>query len=556
MQIKNAFRWAICTSLVFINFNAETEALAGSPNLPSGSPIFLDQGNKWGMSERKDFYSIDQGSWIIPYQWIVALNQPNGLPFMRDSLSRYGYLPNAKSVKNPNGLPVGFLVAKSDLLGPQFSMTCAACHTRQITNRGFSYRIDGGPAFSDAYSFFKDLDASVGYTLANRSEFYQFQYRIQWQGMNPPSYEQVSKWYLPFHTLMTNALNQNTDPWGIGRMDALSMIQDRVDGLQIGRPAQDYIIRDNIAPANSAVRYPFIWNDAKQDFAQWAGTAVNGNYSYALQRHTLGVLGLFAFLQPQPDPSKKNGYNFLSADSINFDGLGVAETLAGRIGPPQWPFKVDASKAARGKLIYEKTCALGCHEMKQGQARPPVTDTWRTPVINAGTDTRYYDVLRRTSASSGILTGFFNPVNNSGPIPANGVVSFTLVNTVNQSILTQRYPQIDLTISAPIRPTGAYETRVLQGIWAAAPYLHNGSVQSLAELLKPAKDRVKSFQVGPEYDTDNVGIAAVQPGGASSLRVTTDCTSINSGNSNCGHEFGVWLSPAQKEDLLEYLKNL
>ncbi|MBV9560548.1 MAG: hypothetical protein JOY90_08810, partial [Bradyrhizobium sp.] len=101
---------------------------------------------------------------------------------------------------------------------------------------------------------------------------------------------------------------------------------------------------------------------------------------------------------------------------------------------------------------------------------------------------------------------------------------------------------------------GAYESRVLQGIWAAAPYLHNGSVASLAELLKPAAQRKASFSLGPNYDTDEIGLAANQPG--SNVRPTTDCSKLDSGNSRCGHEWGTSLSDQEKKALLEYLKTL
>jgi hypothetical protein len=104
-------------------------------------------------------------------------------------------------------------------------------------------------------------------------------------------------------------------------------------------------------------------------------------------------------------------------------------------------------------------------------------------------------------------------------------------------------------------PKGSYEARVMQGIWAAAPYLHNGSVPTLAELLKPADQRVTAFKVGPAYDTVNVGLAAEQTQFNYTL-TTTDCSNLNSGNSRCGHEFGTQLSPDEKKALLEYLKTL
>jgi hypothetical protein len=95
----------------------------------------------------------------------------------------------------------------------------------------------------------------------------------------------------------------------------------------------------------------------------------------------------------------------------------------------------------------------------------------------------------------------------------------------------------------------------LQGIWATAPYLHNGSVPSLAELLKPSTARVAQFKVGSNYDIQNVGLAAEQTQFNASI-VTTDCSKLDSGNSRCGHEYGTQLTDQEKKALLEYLKTL
>jgi hypothetical protein len=101
----------------------------------------------------------------------------------------------------------------------------------------------------------------------------------------------------------------------------------------------------------------------------------------------------------------------------------------------------------------------------------------------------------------------------------------------------------------------AYESRVLEGIWATAPYLHNGSVPTLADLLKPATERPATFKIGPAYDPVNLGLAIDQTMFNYTMQ-TTDCSDRNSGNSRCGHEFGTQLSPAEKRALLEYLKVL
>ena len=137
----------------------------------ASSPVTTDQGPSWTTATRKDFYSRDQGSKIIPVRWIGALKQSNGEPFMVDSLGRYGYLPNEWS--DPPGLPVGFTVASgSD--GGTLGMTCAACHTRQIEVAGTSYRIDGGPAIVAFQTFLTDLDAAVTTVLTKPKAFADF----------------------------------------------------------------------------------------------------------------------------------------------------------------------------------------------------------------------------------------------------------------------------------------------------------------------------------------------------------------------------------------------
>jgi len=100
---------------------------------------------------------------------------------------------------------------------------------------------------------------------------------------------------------------------------------------------------------------------------------------------------------------------------------------------------------------------------------------------------------------------------------------------------------------------GEYEARVLEGIWAAAPYLHNGSVPTLAELLKPPAERMAQFNVGAKYDIDSIGLVVTQDGPP--LRLT-GCDQLDSGNSRCGHDYGTRLSEQEKKALLEYLKTL
>jgi mono/diheme cytochrome c family protein len=582
-----------------------------SPAAAQG-PIFLDQGPNWTAATRADFYTRDQGSRMIPLAWLQALKQPNGQPFLGDSLARYGYLPNPA---NTNGLPVGFNA--SGPMGVQVvGMVCSACHTREISVEGRTYRADGGPALADFQGLLTELDTAVGQILASDAAFKPFAISVLQSGTPDPAdvaalRGDVDAWYLRYHTLMTRALP--SPAWGLGRLDAVGMIFNRLSGLDLG-PPPSLLIPDNIKKADAPVRYPFLWNAAIQDKTQWPGFADNGSDILGLARNLGEVIGVFGRYEP-----KRDGLliDFLNNHSFNFDGLGRLEDLIKLIAPPKWPWSVDVGLAAQGKEIFARPTASGgcqqCHGITPGTTRFPFNSTWATPIQNVGTDTREYDVLAWT-AKTGVLQGAFIPfatdplketdlvfnilatsvigsiaehVLQGGGLASNARVAAApspsaasatasasslglrplppslkdLTGAFNAPAAIQGVPSSQLqgraavTAAAAPAPKGSYESRVLQGIWATAPYLHNGSVATLADLLKPAAQRAKQFKMGSAYDTVNLGIAVDQPQ-SNYVMVTTDCSDLNSGNSRCGHEFGTQLTDPEKKALLEYLKTL
>lgn len=94
----------------------------------------------------------------------------------------------------------------------------------------------------------------------------------------------------------------------------------------------------------------------------------------------------------------------------------------------------------------------------------------------------------------------------------------------------------------------------LDGIWLRAPYLHNGSVPTLHDLLEPVEHRSKVFYRGYDlYDSENVGFVSQ---GADAEEVGTKFDTSNKGSSNQGHLFGTDLSVEDKNALIEYLKTL
>lgn len=122
--------------------------------------------------------------------------------------------------------------------------------------------------------------------------------------------------------------------------------------------------------------------------------------------------------------------------------------------------------------------------------------------------------------------------------------------------------------------TPRYRARPLDGVWATAPYLHNGSVPSLDDMLTPQADRPQAFCVGPvEFDPERVGLPIPVPAElAENLKCEAGLTLFDvrqRGNSNLGHSFegsadgppkagiiGRELLGRERSALIAYLKTL
>jgi cytochrome c5 len=566
-----------------------------------GEPIYVDQGPDWTTAARTDFYTRDQGSRLISLAWLQALKGRDGQPFLSDGLSRYGFLPNPGNTAN---LPIGIHAT-----GPRGSqivgITCSACHTRQLEVDGRTYRIDGGPAFIDFQAFLSDLDKAVGDVTASDPAFAAFSAAVP-QSETPAAADvaglrqRVDAWYRRFHAFVAGTLPPVG--WGLGRLDAVGIIFNRISGTDVG-PPPDLLIPENMRIADAPVRFPFLWNTPMQDQTDWAGFVLNGNHIFALARNTGQALAFANF-----EPKRSFGPFFDYANSINFDGLKRVEELVMKMGTPKWPreWPIDSKLADEGKKIYKTECG-GCHGIeKMHHLRDLFATTWKTPVQNVGTDTRQYDELGwrvKTGAMAGAGIPFvanclkeddyavhmmFSAVAGSilkyklflgsdsssgdgfgSSLTPNGQMAPATPRVLAQASPAPEASHAPGSAQSAVQPEsltiepgtllertlnrGEYEARVLEGIWAAAPYLHNGSVPTLAELLKPSAERTPQFNLGAKYDIKNVGLDVTQDGPP---RTVSDCNHLNSGNSRCGHEFGTNLSKQEKKALLEYLKTL
>ncbi|TCO68855.1 di-heme-cytochrome C peroxidase [Rhodovulum euryhalinum] len=567
-----------------------TLLMSGVGVAAAAQTVFVDQGDDWTPGLRAAFYTQDQGSRIMPLAWMRALRLPDGAPFLHDALARYGYLPMPDRLDDD--LPVGFAINGR---GPRMAvgMTCAACHTREIDVNGTAYRIDGGPAIVDFQAFLQDLDAAVLAVLADEDAFAAFADAVLGAATDDAARAalraEVAAWSHRFHTLMERALPE--PPWGAGRLDAVSMIFNRLAGLDIGSETEDYLIPDNIAVADAPTRYPFLWNAARQDYTQWPGFAKNGNDLLGLARNLGEVYGVFGEFHPARKPGLVFEHDYLSRNSANFDGLRALETWVWDIGAPRWPWALDQELVRQGQAIFNRPVSAGgcvaCHGKRRGERRALFHSTYATPILDVGTDIRECQILGRTVAT-GVLEGASIPLLRKelgAEAPAFEVLGVAVIGAIIQQATSlgggtgieaaSAGPEVladdefmgrfdDLRGAFPIGEAGTgvesaagcrYAARVLDGIWAAAPYLHNGSVPSLRALLTPPEDRVATYAPGPAYDIEAVGVAAGQTGFGHVIE-TTGCDDLASGNSRCGHPYGTGLAEAEKRALLEYLKSI
>ena len=567
-----------------------------APPANSAPVTYAEQG--WSAADRDAFYTTSQGSRMIPYAWFKALRRLDAdEPFDGDQLQRYGYLRNDRSKNNPEGLPVGFVITGNATSG-HLGMTCAACHTAELEYRkdGTTHvmRLDGAPAKADFQQFLADLTAAARATLTQPDRFDAFAKAVLRGGYSAAAAAQLridfGAWVKQFGDFMDASLPAS--PWGPGRVDAFGMIINRVTGRDLGVPG-------NFKIADAPVNYPFLWNASRQDRTQWNGSFPNGLYIQALARNTGQVLGVFADFKPErigPNVPPSPPRIWYGNNSANFVALQSLEEKAVKLRPPPWPkaiFGFDEALARQGETLFEAHCKT-CHTSEQ----PSLIGVWSTQVRAVGTDPKMVVNAERV-VDPGILKGSILPTLPLGArledrSKALDVLAVAIIGTLidqaqldhaelqqngvwrslredvalllpDQKIELKKIDQVKDFIAAnldlvfqpppPAAPGAAYEARALYGIWATAPYLHNGSVPNLWELLTPPKQRKATFMVGSRvFDPKHVGYVTDQSRFKNGVFVT-DPNNAN-GNGNGGHAFGTDLSEAERWAIIEYLKGL
>ena len=349
---------------------------------------------------------------------------------------------------------------------------------------------------------------------------------------------------------------------------------------------------------------------------QWNGSAPNTPVIGPLVRNIAEVVGVFGDLKIQKGGWLFRKIRYSS--SVDMKGLGHLELWVKQLRSPAWPINhlptIKTEQAVRGKVIYVKECA-GCHEIiprsEEGNSykakMTPIGNSVTMPRPSACTPSKPGCAVETDPAAAvnavyhtarslilegrkeKILVGAkFGTTTESINVPVNGVIGLVLRHPLRaleaglipggdaklKPLKIRKLKEIVIqhvadrksarrisntqvrSASAPDLSLLDYKARPLNGIWATAPYLHNGSVPNLWELMRRPEERTTEFAVGSrEYDPNKVGFDTIA--GLSTFRVyKADGSTIQPGNSNRGHAYGTELTTEEKWSVVEYMKTL
>lgn len=517
---------------------------------------FLNQG--FDEETRQTFYHAPQGTRLLPYSWFLELEQAtNTTRFLDDeNLRRLGVIPDDNTLNNSDQLPVGFAKTLDPIANQTWvGLTCAACHTTEISYNNQTIRIDGGPSLFDALTFAQEIGKALDALVGEHSydeKFLRFAKAVLKEQWSEVRQQQLRKELIanlkeklePQQVAKENQINLYPTAWGFGRLDAFG---------RGGNSVLFKLDKSNLRPADAPVSFPAIWKAWTLNRVQW-----NGAIMQPMGRNLGQAIGVNAnvVLEQTQDQFRT---------SVSVKDLAEIEELVQRLQPPAWPSAlfgaINQIKARRGSKLYEQHCAH-CHVPKltaPNKYGKQFKEVNLIPLQEIGTDP--------VSA-----TNFHHRMVKTGPLGLGLLPVADTTAYLTSQIQARQYKELKIpedqqetwngyrpnTMQAPL----AYIARPHSGVWALAPYLHNGSIPNLYQLLSPREERDNVFYVGhSEFDPFHVGFVT-QKKTKTNFRFDT----ILPGNSNGGHEFrdgpkengviGPSLSRQDRWDLIEYLKTI
>jgi cytochrome c5 len=579
----------------------------------SSSLVYLEQ--NWDHEMRANYYYTPQGSLLIPQKWFGALEQANNnnLFATREHLEHFGILYAGHQPQDrhlPKGLmlqfelPIGFAIDPVDRPGGghMVGLTCSACHTSRVIINGKTLVVDGAPSMFDMSSFLVALSSAVAAhhpypvegSTQSTAKFETFARRILGEDHNPEQLSTLAVEYAKFAKRFVSETKTRlpSHPSGPGRVDALTQITNSLAVLGLG-------IEENYAAPDAPTSFPPVWVAPSLDWVQWVPIAAD-----PIGRNFGEVLGVFGSV----NLLSENDQQFSS--SVLLENLFAMEQWIKSLEPPAWQEEImgpiDANLAALGARLFKKDC-LACHNMQvpdaDGVLAYRMTDPkendfgkqWieitQIPQEKVQTDPAYVTALARTINTGPLANVLFDGKETVGTYEFFfETVAATVRKSFKEKFTANLWEKINYKISGrktimeyidyrlrppayvcpgdpPLNPPpekpkqykpcyfDTLKAGPLEAVWATGPFLHNGSVPNLDELLSSPADRSKTFWVGSrELDTTKLGFVSTEESGG--LLFDTRLA----GNFNGGHDFrhiqGLpAYSSEERRQIIEYLKD-
>jgi len=572
-------------AVVFVGVLAWRIGLVGGPEpvpAPPLPPFPAPEGHN-GLSdeERSRYYRLSEGGELYPLDWILALETEttgqNGLPQVRpflDNIERYGLLPDAKNEGNPFGLPVGVSVGRSKISGLlMIGLNCTACHVGELHYQGRAMRMDGGPNMALVNVFITEMFDETKATVESPRRLRRFWSRVRDVRRDRRAAEASGEAdTAPDETLWARVVGLVTDNRGLlrARLDVarnLPTLQlsvqigtaegyGRVDAFGMGRDELFGAIGANSLPPDAPVSFPHTWGMEYTGWLQWGA-----NTNSVMERNIGQALGVGATFDPRTYES-----------TVSLENLHELEQFSYKLTAPAWPDfmpPIDTAKAARGEALFRKYC-VECHETFELDG--PMRIYQKFALDDVGTD-------------PATAINFERPVLlPNGQVQPFPYAALDLIKRIKQRAYQdagfdqakideyeQRHirtgPRWDPTFRATLldsekwpdtRGRRIYRAKTLVGIWATAPFLHNGSVPTIFDLLKPAAERPMTFPVGQrEYDPVKLGYQTDPSKFAwAPNQAPYEFDTRIGGNWNTGHEWHFYpeLTDDRRYEIIEFLK--
>jgi hypothetical protein len=533
----------------------------------TGKVILLDQG--WTPEIRESYYHISQGTTVLPYDIFLSLEAAGSQELFRSDANseRYGLTPDPPNPQwNPDGLPIGLgktVTPDGPWKGEDVGINCATCHNTELFYQGKRVRIDGGVGnHFDLEAYIFALDDAMQETSKDSAKFARLVAR-----MGASSADAKSDLHKRFetnadriHSFRTRVL-LTPYPWGPSRMDAIGMIVDRVTSIAPGIPQNWFA---PLAPTKP----PFLWNSPQGTWTQWRGVQQD-----PIDRNLTETMGVFMSM----NLTARSPEQGLFDSNARLKNLEEIEGWLNHLAPPKWPEeafgKIDRAKAAQGKKLFEARCAE-CHNSYPYTWTAPnkygkrFLEVGLVPESYVDTDPMQFEELRPYVATAQLAPNLPGPLKDKDLVPQGELyygLSMMILRTALSKIdqtpeqAVEMHGYRELPVPRP-SPVPHYKAAPRDGVWATPPFMHNGSVPNLYEMLVPAAQRTKKFYLGRDFDPVKVGVDTSGKSGT----YLVDTTLI--GSSNRGHSFenaplgngviGPLLTEEERWALVEYLKSI